>query len=407
MSAPAWLQVLVLVFLAGVLAQDIWLIYFSAGVSLIFLIAHLWRRGALNNVHYTRRFHYTRGFPGEKTALTITVENKKILPISWLRTNDPWPEAVGPEENHILSPSHIPNQGYLVNLYSLRWRERITRSYNLLFRQRGIYEVGPVTLEAGDLFGLYEQREERLPAQYLTVYPEMAQIDPHTLRAENPFGDRRASKPLYDDPNRPMGIRPYRSEDGFRRIHWPATARTGELQVKVYQPVSSRVMVICLNVITEMHFWMGYSPAMLEQLVKVCAALAYQYTQERYAIGLFSNGCLAHADQPFRIQPGRSAGQLAVLLGALAGVTPFVTAQFESFLIRSMADIPFGATLVLVTALVNENLQSTLFRLRRYRPNITLVCLGENAPPAIPGVQVIHLPFSSPHDEVIRLQEAA
>jgi uncharacterized protein (DUF58 family) len=57
-----------------------------------------------------------------------------------------------------------------------------------------------------------------------------------------------------------MGIRPYHPEDGFRRIHWPATARTGELQVKVFQPVTARVMVICLNVSTETHYWMGYSP---------------------------------------------------------------------------------------------------------------------------------------------------
>lgn len=252
---------------------------------------------------------------------------------------------------------------------------------------------------------MYEQREERQPAEYLTVFPEMARLDPLLLRAENPFGDRRASKPLYEDPNRPMGIRPYQPEDGFRRIHWPATARTGELQAKVYQPVSSRVMVICLNVITEVHFWLGYNPSMLEQLVKVCAALAYQCTQDGYAVGLFSNGCLAHADQPFRIPPGRSSNQLSVLLGALAGVTPFITTQFETFLIRSMAEIPFGSTLVVVTALVTENLATTLLRLRRYRPNITLITLAESAPPAIPGIHTIHLPFFDPDAGVTKTEE--
>jgi len=262
-----------------------------------------------------------------------------------------------------------------------------------------------VMLEAGDLFGLYEQRDERPPTEYLTVFPELAPLDPFILRAENPFGDRQASKPLYDDPNRPIGVRPYHPEDGFRRIHWPATARTGELQVKVYQPVSSRVMVICLNVTTEVHFWLGYSPALLEHLVKVCAALAYQSMQDGYSVGLYSNGCLAHADQPFRIRPGRSTYQLAVLLGALAGVTPYITAQFETFLIRSMSEIPFGATLVLVTALVTENLQNTLLRLRRYRPNITLISLAESAPSPIPGIHTIHLPFVDQSGEIVTIKE--
>ncbi len=393
MSAYAWLQVLVLVFLAGALLRQPWLIYFSAAVGLIFFIGHQLRLRALDKIRYTRRFHFTRGFPGEQTEARITIENKKMLPLSWLRASDSWPFAVGPEDQDTLSPSHIQGQGYLVNLYSLRWHERITRSYILRFQKRGIYPIGPLMLEAGDLFGLYDQQIEIENQEYLTVFPEMLAMDPLRLRAEDPFGERRSPKPLIEDPNRPMGIRPYRPEDGFRRIHWNATARTGELQVKVYQPVSSRVMVLCFNVSTELHFWLGYSPALMEHMIKLCATLAYEGMEDGYMVGLFCNGCLAHSDQPFRIQPGRSPNQLAVLLGALAGVTPYVTAPFESFLVRSMTEIPFGATLVVVTALVPESLQDTLIRLRRYRPNITLISLAPEPPPELPKIHTIHLPF--------------
>jgi len=393
MSAAAWLQVLILVFLAGVLLRLPWLIYFSVAVSLVMFLAHQWRRRALDRVHYTRRFHYTRGFPGEETEVRITVENNKLLPVSWLRASDAWPAGVGITDESSLAPSHLPDRSYLVNVFSLRWHERITRGFKLVFHKRGIYEIGPLLLEAGDLFGLYEQREEREQTEYLTVFPEMVPMDRLGLRAEDPFGDRRSPRPLFDDPSRPVGIRPYHPEDGFRRIHWPATARTGALQAKVYQPVSARTLVICLNVSTEVHFWLGYVPAVLEQMVRVCTTLAYQGVEDGYAVGLFANGCLAHADQPFRIQPGRSPHQLAALLQALAGVTPFVTAPFETFLIRSMSQIPFGATLVIVTALVPERLQDTLMRLHRYRPRISLISLAEAPPPALPGIQTSHLPF--------------
>ena len=393
MSAPAWLQVLILTFFAGVLLNFPWLIYFSAAVSLILYLGHQWRKRALDRLSYTRRFHYKRGFPGETTDLRVTVENNKLLPVSWLHASDGWPAAVGPDDEHLLAPSHIPQQGYLVNLYSLRWHERITRGYRLIFRKRGIYEIGPLLLEGGDLFGLYEQHKEIASPDYLTVFPEMLPLERLHLRTEDPFGDRRSPKPLFEDPSRPTGIRPYHPEDGFRRIHWPATARTGELQVKVYQPVSARMMVVCLNVMTEVQFWLGYSPALLEQLVKVSATLVYQGIEDGYSVGLFANGCLAHADQPFRMPPGRSPNQLAVLLQALAGVTPFVTAPFESFLVRSMSQIPFGSTLVVVTALVPESLQDTLMRLRRYRPHITLISLDKTPPPDLPGIQTIHLPF--------------
>lgn len=393
MSATLWLQVLALVFIAGILLGNSWLIYFSAAISILFLLSHQWRKHALDRLKYSRRFHYTRGFPGEATDLRITIENNKLLPVSWLRASDSWPMEVGPDDTNILAPSHLPNMGFLVNLYSLRWHEKINRSYRLIFRKRGIYEIGPLLLESGDFFGLYEQRQEQEQHEYLVVYPEMAPVERLTLRAEDPFGDRRSPKPLLEDPNRLMSIRPYQPEDSQRRIHWPATARTGALQVKVYEPVSARMMVICLNVTTEVQFWLGYSPAILEQLIKTCTTLAYQGMEDGYAVGLFSNGCLAHADQPFRIQPGRSPRQLSVLLQALAGVTPYVIAPFETFLIRSMAEIPFGATLVVVTAIVPESLQDTLMRLKRYRPYITLISLAVEPPPDLPGIRILHLPF--------------
>jgi hypothetical protein len=168
------------------------------------------------------------------------------------------------------------------------------------------------------------------------------------LQTEDPFGDKHTRRRLFEDPNRPMGVRDYHPEDEFRRIHWPATARTGQLQVKVYQPVSTQVMMVCLNVATFPHYWEGVYPALLEQLIKVTATLVYQNIQDGYSVGLVSNGCLAHADQPFHIPPGRSPRQLATLLQALAEVTPFITAPFEKYLLKSAPSIPYGATLILV-----------------------------------------------------------
>ncbi len=400
MIPESWLQLLFFVFMAGVLLELPWMIYFAVAIIVVIWLAQLWRKHALDRVSYARRFRYKRGFPGEATEVQITVVNNKALPLSWLRSNDHWPAAVGPAEDGLLGPTHIPDEGTLTNLFSLRWFERTHRTYQLLFRQRGVYEVGPVVLEGGDFFGLYVQQREQDQHEYLTVYPEILPLEGLHLPAEDPFGERRARRPLFEDPNLPMGIRPYHPEDGFRHIHWQATARTGELQTRVFQPVTARTVTICLNIATEAHHWLGYSAENLEQLVKVCATLVYQGVEAGYAVGLFSNGCLAHADQPFRIQPGKSRGQLGLLLQALAGVTPYVNASFEDFLIRSMAEIPFGSTLVIVTAMLPESLQETLVRLHRYRPNILLVSLAKQPPPELLGIRSLHLPFEGkrPHD---------
>jgi uncharacterized protein (DUF58 family) len=203
----------------------------------------------------------------------------------------------------------------------------------------------------------------------------------------------KARKRISEDPNRIIGVRDYHPEDGFRRVHWPATARTGSLQVKVYQPVSAQMMAVCLNVATMPHYWEGILPDVLEYLVKVAATVVYQGVQSGYAVGLISNGHLAHSDRPFRVPPGRTQPHLARLLQTLAAVTPLTSTPFEKYLLKALTDMPFGATLVVITAILSPELSETLVRLLRYRPYLTLISLAQTPPPQIPGVRCIHLPY--------------
>jgi uncharacterized protein (DUF58 family) len=393
MSPRAWLPFLFMTLVMGLLLN--WPIWMTVAASLlvVMLIASYWQRHALDNIRYHRRWHYTRAFPGERSMVKIEVENHKLLPVSWLRIMDPWPKAVAPEDETDLGASHLRNQVLLTNLYSLRWYERSQRSYELLFRQRGVYPVGPLRLVSGDLFGMYEDIQDVENTEYLTVFPEILPLAALKLRAEDPFGDRRARRRLFEDPNQVIGVRDYHPEDGFRKVHWPATARTGTLQARVYQAVSSQMMVVCLNVATTPRFWDGVIAETLEQLIKVSATLAYQGMQSGYAVGLISNGYLAHAGQPFRIPPGRTPEQLARLLQTLAALTPLTTTSFEQYLMKASSSLPYGATLVIVTALITPGLSETLLRLARYRKHMTLISLEVTTPPAIRGIRTIHLPY--------------
>jgi uncharacterized protein (DUF58 family) len=395
MKPENWFPLLIVALLIGAFFnQPLIVIISMSGIAVIGL-AQLWKLFSLEGVTYRRRWRYRRGFPGETTMLRIEVENNKLLPLSWLKISDPWPLAVPPEENQILSPSHIPGQGILVNIYSLRWFERITRPYKLVFKQRGVYPVGPAEIQSGDLFGLYEKKLKQGSTDRLTVYPELIPFSSLQLPADDPFGDRQSRRRLFVDPSRPIGVRPYHPEDDFRSVHWSATARTGSLQVKVHQPVSSKVVVVCLNITTTSLPIYGARIEIMEQMIKICATLVHKAYQDGYAVGMVSNGCMAHADQPLRISPGRSPSQPAHLLQALAAVTPYTTNAFETFLYKSMPHIPYGATLLIVTALVPPNLCEAILRLKRYRSFTTLISLDETTPPDLPGIRTVHLPFEA------------
>lgn len=393
MDPQRWLPLLAVLFFLGVLLGVPVLIAFTTMLMVVIGLASWWRRRSLDGVIYRRRPYYRRAFPGEVVTLKLEVENRKLLPISWLRIQDPWPKMVAPEEEDLLAPTHLPELGLLTNVFSLRWYERARRAYSLLFRKRGVYAVGPARLESGDLFGLYEQSAERGPAELLTVFPALIPFQQLDLPAEDPFGDRRSRRRLYEDQNQPIGVRDYLPEDSFRRVHWPATAHTGQLQVKVFQHTSANVLVVCLNASTFSRHWEGTYPALFERLISVSATLATKAIEQGYRVGLISNGCLAYADQPFRIPPGRSPGQLARLLEALAAVTPVVTAPFERFLIKEVPRLPYGATLLIVTGVTSPDLTETLARLRHHGRRISLLSFARQPPEPVQGIRIVHQPF--------------
>ncbi len=390
MDPKRWLPFLGVLFLLGAVMEIPALSALAFSLGVVIALASWWSARALDAVDYRRRFHYTRGFPGETAAVTVEVENRKLLPLSWLRVEDRWPKAVAPVDEEILAPSHLPEEGFLTNIFSLRWYERTRRRYEIAFRQRGIYAVGPARLQSGDLFGMYA-RSRTLPVEdRLVVYPEILPLPRLETPTNDPLGERSARRRLYEDPTRPIGVRPYHPEDSLRRIHWPATARTGSLQVKVYQPTSGRVVVVCLNVATFARHWEGVDLPLQEKLVSTAATLAQQGVEAGFQVGLVSNGCISHSDRPFRIPPGRSTRQLSILLEALAGVSPVVVAPFERFLLREVPHLPYGASLLVVSAVLTPSLSETLLRLRRAERRVTLVSLAKTPPPVIPGVEVVH-----------------
>jgi hypothetical protein len=94
---------------------------------------------------------------------------------------------------------------------------------------------------------------------------------------------------------------------------------------------------------------------------------------------------------------------LSRVLEALAAVTSFTTSTLEALLLAESPRLPWGATLVVVTGIVTEELLSALVRLHGEGRRVVLVSLEEEPlyPASLPpGITVHHLPASRlPFDE--------
>jgi uncharacterized protein (DUF58 family) len=301
--------------------------------------------------------------------------------------------SVGPEEEDIISTTQSPEVGVIRLILAMRWYHRIRRKIPLKFRTRGIFKLGPTRAISGDPFGLFETRKEIKGTQKLVVFPKVDQLEEIALNPEDPFGSARTTRRLFEDISRPMGVRDYRPEDGFRRIHWPATARIGQLQTRVYQPISGLDLIVCLNIATFDPHWLGIKPKLMEALVSKAASIVYHTFNLGYRVGLISNGGIAYAGRAFRVPPGRSPKQLPILLEALAGVTPIVISPFSRFLISQAPNLEYGSTLIVVTGVMTEALTESLLRLKARARKIITVSLTEKKIPEIPGIEMIHQPF--------------
>jgi hypothetical protein len=104
---------------------------------------------------------------------------------------------------------------------------------------------------------------------------------------------------------------------------------------------------------------------------------------------LIANGTWPDSDQRLKILPGRDPDQLRNVLEALAAVSYFVTAPIETLLRRESPNLPWGATLIVVTPLVTHHLLGEMTRLERAGRRLALVALDENwEPQPLPGIIV-------------------
>jgi hypothetical protein len=102
---------------------------------------------------------------------------------------------------------------------------------------------------------------------------------------------------------------------------------------------------------------------------------------------------LRGSERALRLLPGRSPSQLLHILELLAQVTPFSTQSIEDLLVEQAPQLPWGASIVVVTAVAHEDLLATLMELASVGRRIVLITLAEEPPTQYLGnVAVYHLP---------------
>lgn len=366
-------------------------LFFAMLVTSVLAVAWLWQKYALHGLEYRRTFSEHRAFVGEVVEVTFSVTNRKPLPLPHLRIDDYFSEDLIFTD---LKPetSHIPGLSIFKQYFSLSWFERTGRTYHLDCRQRGLYTFPQLRIQTGDPFGLFTVQRELIQEDRLIIYPEVKPVAGLDFPAKELLGAKVADRRLFEDPIYMRGIRPYQPEDDLRHVHWKATARTDVMQTKMFEPTTAPNVVLFVNIATLSRLWQGVDPELLERVVSVAASLCAYAVENRLMIGLAANGTAFRSDQPLRVLPSRSPQQLTRLLEALAGIRGYAGSEFETFLLHESSRLPWGSTILIITAVVTPELEVVMLRLKDAGRKLVLLSMAEAPPRWLRGVLTYHLP---------------
>ncbi|MCL4858328.1 MAG: DUF58 domain-containing protein [Caldilineaceae bacterium] len=391
--------------LVSVLMRNELLFLISILLGLVAAAAQLWARYCLQGVTYQRRFGSTRLYLGEETEFAIEIVNAKPLPLPWLRADDAVPGGLHVATQQV---EERPGGRHLVSVLSLRWYERVTRRYRLQALRRGAWTFDAAHLRSGDIFGFNIQRATVEAADTVLVYPRIVPVTALGLTARHPLGDYRSPRRVIEDPLRMMGVRDYAQGDNFRHIHWKATARRQGLQTKVFEPSANRPVAIFLNVNTTEMYYQGYDWELREYAITVAASVARHLWEFDHPLGFYTNALMPGSARHVRIRPRAHPGQLEEILAALARIDEgWGRWPLDRLLQMEATSLPYGATLVVISAVMNPGLAQTITDLRRREFGVTLLTLGAAGPAApIANVDTHHIEGREEWHDVAALELA-
>lgn len=314
--------------------RDINLLYgMFALVTATLVVSMLLPLFALNGIDASRTLPAT-AFEGEEIEVKVSLVNEGWTSRFMVEAIDCLPAAAPLEREPLVFAGRIAGH------------TRRDFDYRLSCYKRGLYAVGPLRLRSAYPLGIaWAEREAAGSLPSLVVYPAMFDVGSFPLMAAGTFTtcgmeamDRAGGSDDF------FGTREYRQGDSLRHIHWPSTARLGQLIVKEYEVRASTEMTMLLDLHREADIG-EERESTLEYAVRIAASLA-RYALERghtvQCAGFGTADCL--------VPPGKGVHHLPQVLDALARVAADGRLPYHEAIAQSAGLLRDGSTAVLFLA---------------------------------------------------------
>lgn len=332
-------------------------------VVVLYAIWLLTIRAGAAKLSCQRRFSRVAAFPGEEGELIEIVRNDSPFIVPWLRMEC----RVAPQVHLGRQDNLYAGEEYYGSLFTLMPYQQIRRSHPVKFLRRGACDLGRVSITAGDVLGLVQLRRKQELSAPVLVYPRLLGDDAIPVPMSRMLGELTSRRQLQEDPFLVRGIRAYRPGDPVRDIHWPATARTGEAQVRVRDYSARTRLLVVLNTQKEQDQWHDLLEEADEQIVEygisLAATVCVRALRSGLAAGFAANMSTDGTIHNTLLLPADGVTQEEALLSTMARLQIRRTRDF-CFLLHALAR-QTDLDIVVLSMYESPDMTEAMARLRR------------------------------------------
>lgn len=284
MISGKWIAAAILVFIISLLLNLNLLAYAVLAIIALITISKWITARWATDVSASRVCTQLTANRGESVTVELVIKNNGRMTVTWMMVEDLLPPSA-----LAFRPPALEVDGKRIAVIQLKAGKAHKMVYKMRCHRRGYFQIGPLVLETGDMFGLNRRFCVLSEPHFLLVYPKTIPLASYDITSKRPIGEVVMTHRLFEDPTRIAGVRRYQAGDPMRRIHWKATARSGQLHSKVYEPSSLAGATIMIDFHTNA-YESSDEPVRSELAITCAASISKALHDLNQQVGIVSNG---------------------------------------------------------------------------------------------------------------------
>ncbi|SKA81124.1 Protein of unknown function DUF58 [Caloramator quimbayensis] len=290
----------------------------------------------------------------EEFDITVIIENKKMLPVTFINVTEKFPDSIYYKYNANLLKT--ANYLYHKSSYTLMPYQRIKRTYKAACSKRGKHIFFDVTLTIGDFLGIDTSNISIEFSQYIIAIPKPLNIDEHLKPYGDYYGDISVKRWIIDDPVLTIGIREYTPYDPQKFIHWPSSLKSNKLMVKKFDYTCENTSLIILNIECDKPFWINIDETKIEKCLSFTRTIVGEFQMAGIPYAYIDNiQGSDFSNKNDSISFGYGITLLNQILENLGRASYAVDEEFEVTLKKVLKCSFNYSTTIIITPFIHEN----------------------------------------------------